>query len=515
MESMAAFEPRRPGFELSERDLIDRFGYWPRMLDGVRDFGRRHCTLLLVLPLLFYLALPTRNFYWDGVAFAINIEKRVPAASLVHPSHLLYGLSGAWIYRLSEMVGIHTRALFVLQAVNGLLAGLCVLLFYKCLRLRNVPATLGVPMALVFGFSATWCKFATDANAYVPSIFFLLCAYLLIESRKSAVLSGLAQGSALLFHELALLFVPVALLRLRKSRRSVLVYAATALIPVAAAYLVAYSAVSTRAAIPGLIAWATSHTPDSAFNFSPLTDAGFSIRGTLRLFFGGKPGDFVGNAISWAALAALVISTVLFLVFLWRAVRKGAAILPPPLHLVIWAGVYSAFLFVWMPQNTFYRLFYLPSLVAIAAAMLACAPAARAAVWLFAPVLFAWNFCFAVYPQSRPDFNAALHFALVQRHIWPPGTPIVFHGFHPDLWTISYFNRQAAWIGIDHADIGELERSLEYARSQHTPLWLEAAAYDMIAADPNGRRWLAEHERPRELLEAKDEKHDFRFHCVR
>lgn len=470
---------------------------------------------LLLLPLLFYLAMPTRNFYWDGVAFAINIEKRLPAAYLLHPSHLVYALAGDRIYRLSQLLGFHGNALFLLQAVNGVLGGLCVPLFYKCLRLRHVPEDLAIPAALVFGFSATWWKFATDADAYVPSIFFVLCAYVLLESRTFLVLAGLAQSGALLFHELAIFFVPVALVRLRKSRRLMFTYAAIALAPVAVAYLAAYILVANDRSIPGFISWASSHSADSGFNFSPLTDAGLSLRGTLRMFFGGKLGDFAWDGISKATFAVLVAAAVLFFVQLWRAVRVGGTILWPTKHLVLWAGIYIAFLFFWMPQNTFYRLFYLPPLIALVATILPTTPAARSAAWLFVPVLFGWNFCFDLYPQSRPDFNAPLRFALAQAHTWPEGTPILYSRFHPDLWTISYFSRQAAWIGIDHVDIADLDRRLEYAQARNVTLWLEENAYDLIAADPDGLRWLSLHEQPSRLLEFKDERHDFRFHFAK
>jgi hypothetical protein len=477
--------------------------------------GARVAPLLLLLPLIFYFTLPTRDFYWDGVAFAINIEKHLPAASLVHPSHLVYTLWGAWLYDLCNTVGIHTRAIFILQTANSVLAELCVILFYTSLRLRNVPATLGIPMALAFGFSATWWKFATDANAYVPSIFLLLCAYVLLERPGTTALAGFAHAGAMLFHELAFLFLLLAIVRLRKSRRSISIYAATALIPTASAYLAAYIAASRYATLPGVFAWLTSHSPDSGFSFNPLADAALSIRGTFRLFFGGKLRDFAGDGMSKVVLAAFVIATVSFLICLWRAVRRGAKVSPPPLPLLVWVGVYAGFLFVWMPQNTFYRLFYLPPLIAILGTMLRDAPATRLAVWLFAGVLLAWNFVFVVYPQSRPEFNAPLRFALAARSGWAPGTPIVYHQFHPDLWTISYFNQQAAWIGIEQADFDQLERNLEYARSERKPLWLEATAYDLIAASPSGRRWLALHEEPGKLLEFKDEKHEFRFHYLR
>ncbi|MCU1261890.1 MAG: hypothetical protein JWO80_4775 [Bryobacterales bacterium] len=481
----------------------------------IRLVQRQRGALLLVLPLIFYFTLPTRDFYWDGVAFAINIEKQLPVASLVHPSHIAYTLCGAWLYDLTKTVGVHTRALFILQAANSVLAELCVILLYISLRLRDVPATLSVPMALAFAFSATWWKFATDANAYVPSIFLLLCAYILLEHPRTTALAGLAQAGAMLFHELAFLFLLVALVRLRRSRRSLSVYAATAMIPVAAAYLAAYIAASDHATITGLFPWITSHSPDSGFSFNPLTNAALSLRGTFRLFFGGRLRDFAGDPISKVALTVLVIATVSFLIWMWRGVRRGAKVTPPPLHLLVWVGVYAAFLFVWMPQNTFYRLFYLPPLIAILGTTLRHAPATRLAVRLFVPILLTWNFVFLVYPQSRPEFNAPLRFALAANKGWAPGTPIVFHRFHPDLWTISYFNQQAVWIGMDQADLDKLDRTLEYAQNERKPLWLEATAYDLIAASPNGRRWLAVHDQPGKLLEFKDEKHEFRFHYVR
>jgi len=109
--------------------------------------------------------------------------------------------------------------------------------------------------------------------------------------------------------------------------------------------------------------------------------------------------------------------------------------------------------------------------------------------------------------------NAPLRFALAQHEHWPPGTPIAIHTFHPDLWTISYFNQQAAWIGFDKMDLDRLEQNLIAARQRGQPLWLEATAYDFLSADPAGRRWLASHPAPA-LLRFQDPKHEFRFYAV-
>ena len=474
-----------------------------RLKTGLQDKILPHQGSLL-LPLILYVVMPIRNFYWDGVAFAIDIEKQPPIASLVHPSHLLYAVWGEWLYRLTGALGLHVRALYVLQAANGILAGCCVMLVYRLLGSRRVA----VAGALLFGFSATWWRFAADANAYVPSIFCLLCAALLLEGQRP-ILAGLAQAGAMLFHELAILFLPVAWMRVRKDRQAMASYSTSALLPVAIAYACAYKAVSRNPTIAGWFGWMTAHSPDSGFSFRFASDAILTVRGTFRLFFGGKFDDFVGGPLSIAACVALLAACLGFLVCLWRTRRSltASSIQPAP-WLLVWVAVYVAFLFFWMPQNTFYRLFYLPPLI-----MLLILPW-RCTRWLVAVVAL-WNFVFLAYPQSRWEFNVPLRFAVAQRERWAPGTPIVFHRFHPDLWTISYFNQQAAWITLEQVDLGQLERDLDYARREGKPLWLEATAYDLVASDAAGRQWLSAHERPGELVEFRDTKHRFAFYCMR
>lgn len=463
---------------------------------------------LLFLPLVLYLVLPTRNFYWDGIGMAGDIEKHVPLAILLYPSHLIYALWGSWMYAGALALGIKTRALFLMQGANCVLGGLCVPLFYRVLRSMGVAMVGSVAGALIFAFSATWWKFATDANAYVPAIFFLLCAYLLIEDGRHIILAGLAQAIAMMFHELAILFFPLAWMVLRGRRRAE--YTLAAIVPVTGAYLIACRTVLGDVSARRLLSWALVHSPDSGFSFNPLRDAALTVRGTLRLMLGGRLDDFPGDLLSKLALAGFAMSAV---IFLWMAARriKAAKWRFPPLPMLVWAACYGAFLFFWMPQNTFYRLFYLPPLIAMGVV------AWRWSLAFLVPVLLFWNFAFLIYPDSQPARNAPLRFALEQRDRWPPGTPIVFSRFHPDLWTISYFTPGTSWFGIGLADpdVRTLDRELDYAHSQGQPLWVEADAYNLIASSEEGRRWLTKHDRPAERIEFKDEKHDFRFYCTR
>ncbi|HTX33740.1 MAG TPA: hypothetical protein VME43_01920, partial [Bryobacteraceae bacterium] len=395
--------------------------------------------LWLALPVAVYLLLPTRNFYWDGVAFAIAIEKQAGLRQTLHPSHLLFIPAGVWLYGAAIALGLKIRALFLLQTVNSLLAGAAVWFVYRALRRRVEAEATAIAGALAFAFAATWWKFATDADAYIAAIVLVLWCNDLLDRGRSPLLAGTACCAAMLFHELAILFVPVALWRLAR-RRDAAVFAAAALAPVALAYAAASRIVLGTMSLPHLLAWTVSHSPDSAFSLHPLRNLAWTLLGTLRLFFGGKPGVVLGAALGLP---------------LARSRREASR------WLVLWLGLYAAFLFFWMPQNTFYRMFYLAPLVLLAALWLQ----GTRALPILAAALFLWNAAFFIVPESRVANNPPLRFALEQHAHWPPGVPIVFHIFHPDLWTISYFNQQAAWIGFPTRDFALLDRNLAAARS--------------------------------------------------
>jgi hypothetical protein len=138
----------------------------------------------------------------------------------------------------------------------------------------------------MFAFSATWWKFATDADAYVPAVLFLVAAYLALQSARSRpILVALLHVGAMLFHELAIFFFPVAMLCLygrtgNRRRKDVAQYAATSSVLIAAAYWAVY-----RGDVLQKIFY---HSPDSSFSLNPLRGIGLTLLGSLRLFFGGR-----------------------------------------------------------------------------------------------------------------------------------------------------------------------------------------------------------------------------------
>jgi len=458
--------------------------------------------LWLAIPLAAYVLLPTHNYYWDGVAFAINAEKDLPLGEILHPNHLIYTLVHNWIFHAVYAAGLHVRALYVMQFVNSMLAAACAPLMYAAVFRRTNEHAISIAGALLFAFAATWWRFATDSDAYIPSIFFLLCALHFLETRAHPAPAALCHAAAMLFHQLAILFLPFALFRLR-DRRKALVYTAASLLPVGAAYIAAYRIVSGSFGAGGFLGWITSHSGESGFSFQPLRDLGHTLLGTVQLFFGGKL-----SAARGLPVPSVIALTILTALVVWRF-RKAIPwrISRPPNDLLLWIAAYAVFLFFWMPQNTFYRLFYLVPMV-----LLICSTAPR--LTLLCAAAFLWNGFFLVYPASRVQNNVPLRFALQQSVRWPVGTPIVFSNFHSDLWVISYFTPQVSWIGMPRVDTPVLDRAYDDATRRHQIMWLEASAFDTLRADVAGRAWLESHPIG-DVLRFSDGKHSFTFYQLR
>ena len=73
-------------------------------------------TALSGLVLALYAGFPTRNYYWDGVSFALDIEsaEKLPL-SLLHPNHLVYNGIGCIVWSAARALGIDARPITVLQ----------------------------------------------------------------------------------------------------------------------------------------------------------------------------------------------------------------------------------------------------------------------------------------------------------------------------------------------------------------------------------------------------------------
>src|SRR5258708_2419099 len=180
----------------------------------------RITTLITIVSLvLLYLVTLTADYYWDGITFALQIEKVAGmergASLLFHQNHLVYNALGYVAYDLIRALRVPARALHALQITNTFAAAAAVGVFFHLVESLSRSRYAAVISSAALAFAAVWWKVATDANAYVISILLMLiCAATLLSARPRWLLAALALAGAMLVHQLASLFYPAALVAL-------------------------------------------------------------------------------------------------------------------------------------------------------------------------------------------------------------------------------------------------------------------------------------------------------------
>ena len=479
--------------------------------------------LLFLSVLLIYLVLPTRDYYWDGISFAQNIEdSRSLSPDLLHPNHLIYTPVGYLIHTGLAQIGFQLRSLDVLRMINSLLSALSSwVLFYILLALTR-SRYLSFSLAVIFSFSGYWWKFSTDANAYVPSIFFLLVTFygLLPNRRVRPFLVALLHVMAILLHQLAILLYPAVLAALWQQSSqtpdkgrvlNLARYSLTAFLATTSIYYGGFLLRSGKTDLLSFWGWMTSHSPEVSFSSDFLRNAFYSLRGHHRLFFKLRIRVFSEIADSTAFMAAFVVLGVVLLFFYQLIVhrRKLKALLittfngkwwmaPPLPAVVLWMGSYLMFLFFWLPQNTFYRMFYLPAIILFLGILLSDQQRKRSyTIAVLAGVVFLWNLAFSALPDANPRVNPPLQFAEKMNSEFGVGDTVYYATFNTDDWMIRYFNPQTVWKNVEMDQLASLEEELESLYRDNTGAWLDTTAVDQFeSAGGYYQEWLDQHTQP-------------------
>jgi hypothetical protein len=495
------------------------------------------CAAVLVV----YVCFPTRQYFFDGIAFAQTIEDaRALDTTLIHPNHLFYEVFGYVVYRIVRALGLQPRALTVLQVANSFLGALCAWLLFHMLRRSLRSLYLSCALTLLFAFSATWWKFATDANAYVASVLFVLTSFCLIlpGKRPRPWLLALAFSLAMCFHQLAVIFFPALVLGLflqagaleTKARIIVIIkFGLAAFVLTFGAYYYCFYLATGTLGFKTLLRWMTSFSPDASFSFNASSNLGYTLRGYARLFFGGRVNLLKGLLnpfvvaliVALVALAALLVWTLIrnlkTLKTRWRrALRSAAAARHSLLLCAAWIAVYTLFLFIWLPQHTFYRLFYLPAIILLAGLLLAGGealrpPARTYALALVVAVMSLSNFLFLIFPYAHTEKYAPLVLALEMNREWPPGTVVYYAATNSDNSLFRYFNPPTSWRQLSSDKPADLEGELKSVYNAGGTAWLDDSAQASFSATAAGAAWLALHARAESRRELVDRAYRIRF----
>ena len=484
--------------------------------------------------LLVYLLFPSRNYYWDGIFFARVIED-VPGVtpSLLHPNHLLYNVVGFFLYRCARTLGLNWRAVEVLLFANSVVSVLTAFVLFRILSRSLQSSYLAWTLTLLFAFSATWWKFSTDADAYILSVFFLLLAsyFILTDSKPRPLVVTILFSIAVLLHQLAVFCYPVFALGLwwqassstNKRAANVLQFCLAAFVIVFGAYVYSFYIVSGTLDPMRFTQWVTSYSPDASFSFNASSNLGYTLRGHSRLFFNGRF-SLLKGLLTPPIIGLICILVALFLLWLFliiRGLRKAK--LPDFGKLsrsrfaklgALWICVYLAFLFFWLPQNTFYRLFYLPAIILLLGAILASwgvtdSEKRTGRLALFVVLMALANFLFFIFPYSHTDKYPPLAAALEMNRVWQPGTIVYYASDNSDNRLFQYFNRATEWKPLP--ETSEFEAELRKTYDSGKEAWLEATAVGQLKKTPTGAEWFARHAQPDTLHERRDRGYNIRF----
>jgi hypothetical protein len=469
----------------------------PASRTGVRPRSESISRSIPLVVFAIYLVLPTRNYYWDGVSFAQNIEQAGRFGSpsfwpnLIHPNHLLYNTLGYFVWKALATIGLHVRAIAVLQVISMISAAVCVGMVQRTLfRLTN-SAYLSISLAFLFALSAVFWRFATDADAYILSTLFLVAAFhvLCVSPKKRPLLVGLLHAAAMLIHQLAIFFFPAAAFGayLKGGRRSLVQYCAVATGITLPAYCAGFWLQQRSSNPTAFLHWLTFHSPDSAFSFNPFKNLAITLINYPRLFFGGT-----GHVLEYFGpfmLVTLILLAIVLAMLLIRTLshpdelRLPSPNIEPQLPLsvsvsITWLATHAAFLFFWLPSNTFYKLFCLPAIVVIIAHILMryTGPCRYRLALLVATMALA-NLAFYIFPYSRPDYNQAMRFAHRMARVWSNHTVVYYGDFVVDDWYIRYFNPQTIWKQINPANgVKDFAEEAEQDLNSGHEVWLDSTA---------------------------------------
>ena len=495
---------------------------------------------VFVATLLSYILLLTKNYYWDGIFFAQVIEDAPRInATLIHPSHLIDQVLGFLVYRATRLCGLRIRAVTVLQVSNCFFGAAAAAVFFRvcvdCFKSQYVSLV----STAVFAFSAVWWRFATDSNAYVLTVLVLLVTFwlLLPEHKSRPVLAGVMHALAMLLHQLAVFFFPVAIaaivLQARRkgnTAKSVVWYVVTAVTITAGVYYLVFHLSAGAWSLTRFVSWITYYSGENGFSFNVWNNLIYTLRSQVRTTFGGRVAfvrEFGGPAMT--ILAALTtLAWLTFLVVLlrrwkeWRDIAVAAfkfskRFAPLTILCALWIVPYVVFLFFFIPQNVFYRLFYLPAIILMPGSVLSAIQSSpnyvrRYRAAMFAIAVFLANLTFSQYPYTQVRANPPLALALRLNHVWPTGTVVYFTSPNTDASLVRYFNPGSVWVQITS---GELTRQLDQLPRTPRGAWLETTLVDQLEATPEGKAWLERHAILRSDCELVNQKFRIRFYQLK
>ncbi len=477
--------------------------------------SRVRTSTIVASLIIVYLATLTWDYYWDGITFALQIEKvanegRAPSL-LFHQNHLLYNALGYLFYKAAHAIGLSIRALTLLQIANACVGALAVGVFFRIAQRALLSRYAAIVCSAALAFSAAWWKISTDVNAYILTLLLILvCADNLLGEKPRWFIAGLALAGAMLFHELAALFYPAALTAVfsnriieRKVKFAIWMSAFAGTLVISVYYVCAAMLHGITRPLD-LVKWTASNPSEMALSHGRTGGMLTFLRSNIDAIIGHNFGLFRRQSewVEVTIVLAALIAGIIFVIIIARKVNIGRAIKTVPetiqsrkqlvLLLVVWIGAYVLFLLFWGPL-IYFRAFYAPALALAFGLALSNyhnvtrnKPSGAAACAVVAFALF--NLAFYIGPNMRANSNALVAAARNANTVWNERTVIYFADRKEADTAFEYFNQLTSWRRLSPVALADLDSEIDRANKEGGSIWLNKGAAESVGQD-----WLAEH----------------------
>ncbi len=205
-----------------------------------------YTTGLIVIFLMIYLLLPTKNSSIDAYNYAANIKWD---HDLFFPHHLLYNYFQHVIFKLLNFLGLYPDVLSMMKAVNGIFAASSLLIFsliIKQIRPDEKDIFNQSAWILLAGSTFGFMRYATENETYIIPIFWsLLATYFFLlqlqtETKKYLLYSGIFSSISCLFHQIHIFWylgMALTILVYKKNKYNTLVLLLPSIIIIITYYL--------------------------------------------------------------------------------------------------------------------------------------------------------------------------------------------------------------------------------------------------------------------------------------
>jgi hypothetical protein len=435
-----------------------------------------------------YLLTPSRWFSYDGIAYALDIEASA-WSNIFHPNHLLFSPINWILFQIGSVSGHPVRAIFLMQTLNALIAGITVGFFFWLLN-RAAGWRRALAGAAVLGVCSVYWEWAVDPGCYAWATW-ATCAllWLLIDAEKWPSFGvGMMHGVTVLFHQMLVLAGPAFLLRVR-NRQWAAAYISGFALTVGLAYGAAGFWIGHRT--PGeWISWAVTpgghRLHDSVFTDGSFLTLTASWRSLIESgITGNAPAIYfgVGSLIALAAIGFLLWEFFNLRKFN-RPIRKLIAALAG------WLLVFGLFQTFYYPGAARYRLLFLPVLIYLLAVLSRAYAwrAVRIPIFVGLIVLAGVNFQYGVRPRMRLQDNISLQRALWISQTLQRNDAFIFSGGGVDSIInveVAYFashvrgrSLRGYFFDSPKGDLTELTQLVRQTRTSNGRVYLEGALWE-------------------------------------